>query len=121
MSIMRSYFEILIIGAGFSGAVFARLAADAGHNVSIIDRRNHIGGNCYSYSDKETGVENINMDRIFFIQIIKVWDFINKYTEFNSYVNEFHANGSVYSLPINLGTINQYFGKTFNPAQAKIH
>ena len=114
--------KILIVGAGFSGAVFARLAADAGHNVSIIDRRNHIGGNCYSYSDKETGVEVHKYGpHIFHTNNKEIWGFINKYTEFNSYVNRVKAitNGSVYSLPINLGTINQYFGKTFNPAQAK--
>ncbi len=49
--------NILIVGAGFGGAVFARLAADAGHNIAIIDRRNHIGGNAYSYKDQESGVE----------------------------------------------------------------
>ena len=108
--------KVLIVGAGFSGAVFSRLAADAGHSVSIIDRRDHIGGNCYSYSDKETGVEVHKYGpHIFHTNNKEVWDFINKYTEFNSYVNRVKAitNGSVYSLPINLGTINQYFGKTF--------
>ncbi len=114
--------KILIVGAGFSGAVFARLATDAGHSISIIDRRNHIGGNCYSYTDKETGVEVHKYGpHIFHTNDKKVWDFINRYTDFNRYINRVKAitNGSVYSLPINLGTINQYFGKTFNPDQAK--
>ena len=114
--------KILIVGAGFSGAVFARLAADAGHNISIIDRREHIGGNCYTYTDDETGVEVHKYGpHIFHTNNKQIWDFLNKYTEFNRYINRVKAitNGSIYSLPINLGTINQYFGKTFTPSTSK--
>lgn len=114
--------KILIVGAGFSGAVFGRLAADAGHEIVIIDRRNHIGGNCFTYTDEETGVEIHKYGpHIFHTNNKEVWDFINRFSHFNNYVNRVKAisNGSIYSLPINLGTINQYFGKTMTPNEAK--
>ena len=114
--------KILIIGCGFGGAVFARLAADAGHNVTIIDKRKHIGGNCFTSKDEETGIEVHKYGpHIFHTNDKRVWDFLKKYTDFNSYINRVKAvsGGKVYSLPINLGTINQFFGKTFSPSEAQ--
>ncbi len=114
--------KLLIIGAGFSGSVFGRLAAEAGHDVTIIDRRNHIGGNCYSYADEETGVEIHKYGpHIFHTNNKEVWDFVNRFSDFNNYVNRVKAvsNGVIYSLPINLGTINQFFGRTMSPKQAE--
>jgi len=114
--------NILIIGAGFSGSIFGRLAADAGHNVTIIDRRNHIGGNSYSYCDKESGIEVHKYGpHIFHTNSQEIWKYINRFSHFNNYINRVKAisNKSVYSLPINLGTINQFFGKTLTPLEAK--
>ena len=77
--------KLLIIGAGFSGSVFGRLAAEAGHDVTIIDRRNHIGGNCYSYADEETGVEIHKYGpHIFHTNNKEVWDFVNRFSDFNN-------------------------------------
>ena len=114
--------KILIVGGGLSGSVFGRLAAEAGHDSTIIDCRNHIGGNCYSYADKETGIEIHKYGpHIFHTNNKEVWDFINRFSNFNNYVNRVKAlsNGSIYSLPINLSTINQFFGKTMTPSEAE--
>ncbi len=114
--------DFLIVGVGFSGATFARYAADAGYSVHLIDKRKHIGGNCYSYTDEETGIEIHKYGpHIFHTNSKEIWDFLNKYTTFNNYVNRVKArtNGSIYSLPINLHTINQFFNRTFNPTEAE--
>jgi len=114
--------NILIVGAGFSGAVIGRELAEDGHNVRIIDARNHIAGNCYSERDANTGVMvHTYGPHIFHTDNEKVWNYVNAHCEMMPYVNRVKAtvNGSVYSLPINLHTINQFFGKTCNPDQAK--
>lgn len=114
--------NILIVGAGFSGAVIGRELAEDGHKVRIIDARNHIAGNCYSERDANTGVMvHTYGPHIFHTDNEKVWDYINAHCEMMPYINRVKAtvNGSVYSLPINLHTINQFFGKTCNPTQAK--
>ena len=114
--------DFLIIGAGFSGATFARCAADAGYTVQVIDKRKHMGGNCYTYKDQDSGIEIHKYGpHIFHTNSAQIWKFITKFTEFNNYVNRVKArsNGSIYSLPINLHTINQFFKKTFNPKEAE--
>jgi len=114
--------KILIVGAGFAGAVFGRLAAENGFEVDIIDNRSHIGGNCFSYADEETGVEIHKYGpHIFHTNNKKVWDFVNRFSDFNNYVNRVKAvsNGAIYSLPINLGTINQFFRRTMSPKLAE--
>src|SRR3954468_23922848 len=110
--------KILIIGCGFSGATFGRMAAEAGHQVTIIDRREHIGGNAYSYKDEETGVDVHKYGaHIFHTNDEGVWQFVNRWTEFNNYTNRVKArsNDRMYNLPVNLLTINQFFNKTFSP------
>ena len=116
---MKSHF--LIVGAGLAGATYARLAVDRGHQVTVIDKRDHIAGNCYTYQDEESKVEVHKYGpHIFHTNSEKVWQFVNRFTKFNSYVNRVKArsNGRIYSLPINLHTINQFFGKDFTPDQA---
>ncbi len=120
---MNSYkADFLIIGAGFAGSVFAHFAAEAGYSVEIIDKRNHIGGNCYSYKDEETKIDIHKYGpHIFHTNSKEIWDFINKFTEFNNYIHRVKAvyNNSVYSLPVNLHTINQLFNRAFNPIEAE--
>jgi UDP-galactopyranose mutase len=114
--------KILIVGAGFSGATFGRMAAEAGHQVTIIDRRNHIGGNAYSYKDEETGIDVHKYGaHIFHTNDEGVWNFVNKFTTFNGYVNRVKArsNDRIYAMPVNLHTINQFFNKTFSPKEAE--
>ena len=116
-------YSFLIIGAGFSGAVLAnRLANTSNCRIDIWDEREHIGGNCYTERDKETGVMVHKYGpHIFNTDKKEIWDFVNSFVEFRPYVHRVKAmsNGKIYSLPVNLQTINQLFGKTFNPAEAK--
>ncbi|WP_296283520.1 UDP-galactopyranose mutase [uncultured Acinetobacter sp.] len=111
----------LIVGAGFTGAVIGRKLAEAGHEVMIIDQRSHIAGNCYTERDKNTQVmEHVYGPHIFHTSDEKVWAYINEHGEFIPYINRVkttHKN-LVYSLPINLHTINQFYQKSFNPKQA---
>lgn len=113
---------ILIVGAGFSGAVIARELAKNGHKIFVIDSRNHVAGNCYTYRDDIT---NIMVHKygphIFHTDNERVWQYINQFAKMMPYVNRVKAitGDKVYSLPINLHTINQFFDKTLNPAEAK--
>ena len=114
--------DILIVGSGFFGAVLAeRIANTLGKKVLIIDKRNHIGGNCYSEIDKKTQIEYHKYGtHIFHTSNENVWKYINKFTEFNNYRHQVltkHKN-KVYQMPINLETINAFFKKNFNPKQA---
>ena len=120
---MNSYkADFLIIGCGLAGATFARLAAENGMTSHIVDKRNHIGGNCYTYTDEETKIEVHKYGpHIFHTNSKEIWEFINRFTQFNSFTNRVKAcyKCKIYSLPINLHTINQYFGKAFKPLEAQ--
>lgn len=113
----------LIVGAGFSGAVIAeRLSRTTDCKILIIDERNHIGGNCYTARDKATGVMvHVYGPHIFNTSNEKVWNYIQQFSEFVPYVNRVKAvsNGNVFSMPVNLHTINQFFEKAFTPEEAK--
>ena len=114
--------RILIVGAGLTGAVIGRRLADAGYFVTIVESRNYVAGNCYTERDKETGVMvHVHGPHIFHTDNKDVWDFVNTFAEFIPYELRVKAttDGKVFSLPINLLTINQFFGKTFSPAEAK--
>ncbi|MDX3975920.1 UDP-galactopyranose mutase [Shinella sp.] len=119
---MRVKEKILIVGAGLSGAVIGRELADAGYRVEIIDQRDHIGGNCHTVRDEATGVMvHIYGPHIFHTDDTEVWDYVNGFQTFMPYKNRVKttSGGQVYSLPINLHTINQFFGKTFRPDEAR--
>src|SRR5690606_19120333 len=110
--------RILLVGAGLSGAVIGRRLAEAGHSCRIIDSRSHIGGNCYTERDTETGVMmHVYGPHIFHTDDEEVWNYVNVFTEFMPFQNRVKATaqGGVYTLPINLLTINQFFGKTLHP------
>ena len=115
--------KYLIIGAGFSGSVLAnQLCKNIDCTIDIWDERDHVGGNCHTQRDKETGVMVHQYGpHIFNTDKKEIWDFVNSFTEFKPFVNRVKANykGNIYSLPINLHTINQFFCKSFNPAEAK--
>lgn len=110
-----------VVGAGFSGAVLAQELAKMGHFVEVFETRNHIGGNCFSERDIVTGVMIHKYGpHIFHTDSEKVWNYVNRYADFFPYVNRVKttSKGRVFSLPINLHTINQYFNKSFNPNEA---
>lgn len=111
-----------IAGAGFSGAVIARELAEADYNVEVIETRDHIAGNCHTERDNESGVlVHKYGPHIFHTADDRVWKYIQRFGEFLPYTNRVKATteGKVYSLPINLLTINQLFGKSFSPDEAK--
>jgi UDP-galactopyranose mutase len=114
--------KIGMAGAGLSCAVIARELAEAGHNIEIIEQRDHLAGNCHTARDAQTGVMvHVYGPHIFHTDDEEVWAYVNRYMEFKPYVNRVKATtqGEVYSLPINLHTINQFFHKTFSPSEAR--
>lgn len=114
--------RIAIVGAGFSGAVVAHQLAKAGFDTEVFESRTHIAGNCHCERDPETGVMvHVYGPHIFHTDNERVWNFVNGLGEFKPYVNRVKAitGGRVYTLPINLLTINQFFNKTLRPAQAR--
>lgn len=116
--------KYLIIGAGFSGTVLAnQLVNNSDCSIDIWDERDHIAGNCHTERDKQTGIMVHQYGpHIFNTDKKEIWDFVNSFIEFRPYVHRVKAmsNGKVYSLPVNLHTINQLFGKSFTPAEAKV-
>ncbi|WP_281417289.1 UDP-galactopyranose mutase [Gemmobacter fulva] len=113
----------LMVGAGLSGAVIGRMLAEAGHRITIVDARAHVGGNCHTERDAETGVMvHIYGPHIFHTDDAEVWDYVNKFETFLPYKNRVKttSQGAVYSLPVNLHTINQYFGQTLRPDEARV-
>jgi UDP-galactopyranose mutase len=116
--------SIAVVGAGFSGAVIARQLAACGYKVDVFESRSHVAGNCHTERDKETAVMvHVYGPHIFHTNNEKVWSYIQQFDEFMPYINRVKAitQGQVYSLPINLLTINQFFGKTFSPKEAKAY
>jgi UDP-galactopyranose mutase len=114
--------NILLVGAGLSGAVIGRKLAEAGHTITIIDGRDHIGGNCHTERDAETGVMvHVYGPHIFHTDDEEVWNYVNAFTNFMPYKNRVKttSEGQVFSLPINLHTINQYYNKTMRPDEAR--
>ena len=114
--------NIAVVGAGFSGAVIANQLSQAGCQVTVFELRNHLGGNSHSERDTETGVMlHVYGPHIFHTDNERVWQFVNQFGKFMPYVNRVKAiaNDRVFTLPINLLTINQFFGKTFRPEEAK--
>ncbi len=110
-----------IVGAGFSGAVIARELAQAGHQVVVFDSRSHVAGNCHTERDAQTDVMvHVYGPHIFHTSNERVWNYVQQFDEFMPFINRVKSiyNGKVYSLPINLMTINAFFGKTLNPKEA---
>lgn len=104
-------YDYLVVGAGLYGAVFAREAADAGKKVLVIDKRNTIAGNVYTEE-----IEGIHVHKygahIFHTNDKKVWEYVNRFAEFNRFTNSPVANykGELYSLPFNMYTFNKMWG-----------
>lgn len=114
--------KVAVVGAGFSGAVIARELAQADYRIDVFDSRDHVAGNCHATRDPETGVMvHVYGPHIFHTNNERVWNYVREFDEFMPFTNRVKAitNGRVFSLPINLLTINQFFGKTFNPREAK--
>lgn len=112
--------KILIVGAGFYGATCARLLTDKGYDCTVIDSRNHIGGNCYTQEVSGIHVHTYG-PHIFHTDNKGVLDFVSKFTEFSYYNHNPRAfvDGELLEIPVNLGTINFLYGIN-SPEEAKL-
>lgn len=114
--------RIGIAGAGFSGAVIAHELATRGYDIDVYESRSHVAGNCHTERDTETGVMvHVYGPHIFHTNDEQVWSYIRQFDEFLPFTNRVKAitGGRVFSLPVNLLTINQFFGKVLSPVEAK--
>lgn len=116
-------YHVGIAGAGFAGAVLARELVESGNfKVTVFDERNHVAGNCHTKRDEETGVMVHEYGpHIFNTSREDVWDYMNHWGKMEPFVNRVkaHTAKGVFSLPINLLTINQFFNKKLSPGEAK--
>ena len=121
---MKLKTDFLIVGCGFYGCVLAeRIANILKKKVLIIDKRDHLGGNCHSQIDRKTGIEyHTYGTHIFHTNNKEVWNYLSNFTSFNSYRHQVLSKykNKIYQMPINLETINSFFLKNFDPNQAEI-
>ena len=118
---MKKY-DYLIVGAGLYGAVFAHEATKKGKKCLVIDKRNHIAGNIYTYECEGINVHQYGA-HIFHTNNKQVWEYVNQFSEFNRYTNSPVANykGEIYNMPFNMNTFNKMWGViTPDEAKAKI-
>jgi UDP-galactopyranose mutase len=104
-------YDYLVVGAGFFGATFARLMTDAGRRCLVIDVRPHVAGNAYTERVDDIDVHMYGA-HIFHTDNQNIWNFVNRFGEFNNYVNspKALASGKLYSLPFNMNTFYQLWG-----------
>ena len=115
--------DLVVVGSGLFGLTIAEQAAtELGLKVALLDRRSHIGGNAYSENEEQTGIEVHRYGaHLFHTSNERVWEYVNRFTDFTNYVHRVYTrhDGVVYPMPINLGTINQFFNAAYSPAEAK--
>lgn len=111
-----------VVGAGFSGAIIARHLSEKGYKVLLIDERSHLAGNCHTERDSSTGVMVHRYGpHIFHTADKRAWEYIQRFATIKPYINRVKAvaDGHVYTLPVNLLTINQFFNTTLSPKEAR--
>jgi UDP-galactopyranose mutase len=115
--------DLVVVGSGLFGLTIAeRCAAELGLRVVVIERRDHIGGNAYSEAEPETGIEVHRYGaHLFHTSNERVWEYVNRFTGFTDYRHRVYSvfKGRVYPMPINLGTICEYFGRFMSPDEAR--
>lgn len=112
-------YDVLIVGSGLFGAVFARQCLDAGKKVIVLEKRKHMAGNCYT-KDADGIQQHVYGPHIFHTNSDKIWKYVQQFGRFNNFVNrpKVSFRGDLYSFPINLFTLYQLFGvKTPQEAQ----
>ncbi|WP_345215602.1 UDP-galactopyranose mutase [Georgenia halophila] len=115
--------DLVVVGSGFFGLTIAeRCARELGLKVLVIDRRDHIGGNAFSEEEPTTGIETHRYGaHLFHTSVERVWEYANRFTDFTDYQHRVYTTvrGEVYPMPINLGTINQFFRAAYSPDEAR--
>ncbi|HET7660172.1 MAG TPA: UDP-galactopyranose mutase [Oryzihumus sp.] len=113
--------DLVVVGSGLFGLTVAERAAERGLDVVVVERRDHVGGNAWSDLDPATGIEVHRYGaHLFHTSNERVWEYVNRFTAFTPYQHRVwtvHA-GEVFPLPINLGTVNQFFRANLGPAEA---
>lgn len=116
-------YPYIVVGSGFFGLTIAeRLATTLNQPVLVLEKRHHIGGNAYSEFDPESGIEiHTYGSHLFHTSNEIVWEYVNRFTTFTNYIHRVKTNSGnkIFSLPINLHTINQYLGKSLSPREAE--
>lgn len=115
-------YDLVVVGSGFFGLTVAERMANRGLRVLVLERRPHIGGNAYSEVDEETGIEvHTYGPHLFHTSNERVWDYVNRFTSFTDYQHHVFTNvgGEVFQMPINLGTVNQFFRSSYSPGEAR--
>jgi UDP-galactopyranose mutase len=117
----KNHYDFIIVGAGLYGSICAYELSKK-YNVLVIEKRNHIGGNCYTEDINGIHVHKYGA-HIFHTNDKKIWDYVNQFATFNQFVNSPLANykGEIYSLPFNMWTFYQLWGtKTPDEVQSKL-
>ncbi|KEI43528.1 UDP-galactopyranose mutase [Saccharopolyspora rectivirgula] len=116
-------YDLIVVGSGFFGLTIAeRVASQLDKRVLVLERRNHIGGNAYSEAEPETGIEVHRYGaHLFHTSNKRVWDYVNQFTDFTDYQHRVFTKhkGQIYSFPMNLGLLCQFFGRAFTPDEAR--
>ncbi|MBD9698942.1 UDP-galactopyranose mutase [Flavimobilis sp. GY10621] len=114
--------DLVVVGAGLFGLTVAERMASAGRRVVVLDRRDHLGGNAWSEVEPTTGIEVHRYGaHLFHTSNERVWEYVNRFTSFTDYVHHVYTShrGEVFPMPINLGTINQFFRSSHGPDAAR--
>ncbi len=115
--------DLIVVGAGAFGLTVAeRCATELGLHVTVLDVRDHIGGNAHSETDPETGIEVHRYGaHLFHTSNRAVWEYVNRFTAFTSYEHRVWTRhrGEVFPMPINLATVNQFFRTALSPDEAR--
>lgn len=115
--------DLVVVGSGLFGLTVAeQVASRWGLRVAVVERRCHVGGNAYSEVDPDTGIEVHRYGaHLFHTSNERVWDYVNRFTSFTDYVHKVWTTvgGVVYPMPVNLGTINQFFQAAYGPDEAR--
>lgn len=115
--------DLVVVGSGFYGLTIAECAArEMKAKVVVVEARSHIGGNAHSYMEPSTGIEvHAYGSHLFHTSNPTVWDYVRRFTKFNDYRHTVFSihDGRVFSLPFNLMTMGQVYGRAFGPNEAR--
>ncbi|HET8766293.1 MAG TPA: UDP-galactopyranose mutase [Pedococcus sp.] len=114
--------DLVVVGSGLFGLTVAEQAAQRGLDVVVVERRDHVGGNAWSERDPDTGIEVHRYGaHLFHTSNERVWEYVNRFTAFTAYRHRVWTvhRGEVFPLPINLGTVNQFFRANLGPQAAR--